>query len=348
MKDGKRQEIGLGGYPSVKLAAARSCAEAMRAKMKAGVDVLAERRSAKIADKRKHERTFETVAKLVLGQRTGLSDKTNALWWARLQQHAFPLIGTKPIDEIESPCVIEVLEPIWSSKPETARRLRRAISSILKYASSRQWRGPVPSLSDVTKDAFPAHTAGLRHHPAVDFTKAAGVLAILRSQDHTMGRLALLFTIFTAVRSGETRLADWNEIDLDGALWTIPAARMKMNRDHVVPLSNSAVTVLKVAKAAAGTGLVFPGAKLGRPLSDMTMLKANRLAAPGTVPHGWRSTFRDWAAETTDHDTDVCEAALAHRFGTTTTRSYQRLTLLDKRRRLMADWALYLEGENLH
>jgi len=379
MKDGKRREIGLGSYlvgaavdqrrkkadllsdaelrglDKLTLAEVRLKARLVRGEAKSGVDVIGEKRAAKVTAKAKAndqgERTFEAVAKLAHTARKGLAEKTNALWLARLQQYAFPAFGACPVDKVDGPAIIAALEPIWHDKPETARRLRRAISSVLKYANARQWRGPVPALADLTKDAFPTPQAALEHHPAVDYLKAPAVIAALRASPETMGRFALLFTIYTAVRSGETRLATWAEIDLAKAEWTIPAARMKMKRDHVVPLSAAALAILEtvgklrtVDKAGEGSpdALVFPGERAGRPMSDMTMSKAQKLVAPGTVPHGWRSTFRDWAAEATDHPADVCEAALAHLIGNATTRSYQRGTMLDKRRALMEDWAAYL------
>ena len=379
MKHGKRREIGLGSYLAaasveqrrkkadllsdaelrdlrkLTLAEVRLKARLVRGEAKSGVDVIGEKRAAKVTAKAKAndqgERTFEAVAKLAHAARMGLADKTNALWLARLQQYAFPAFGASPVDKVDGPAIIAALEPIWHDKPETARRLRRAISSVLKYASARQWRGSVPPLSDLTKDAFPTPQAALEHHPAVDYPKASTVVTALRAAPETMGRFALLFTVYTAARSGETRLATWAEIDLAKAEWTIPAARMKMKRDHVVPLSSPALAILatvaklrRVDGAAEGNAaaLVFPGERAGRPMSDMTMSKAQKLVAPDTVPHGWRSTFRDWAAEATDHPADVCEAALAHLIGNATTRSYQRGTMLDKRRALMDDWAAYL------
>lgn len=351
MKDGKRVDLGLGRYPGVSLLDARAAATALRSKAKAGDDVLAEKRAAAAKAKEARELTFEVVARLAHEARKGLAVKTNALWLARLEQYAFPAFGKTPVEKVDGQMAIAALEPVWHDKPETARRLRRAISAVLKFAHARQWRGPVPPLSDLTKDAFPTPQTALEHHPAVDYLKAPAIIAKLRSEPETVGRLALLFTVYTAVRSGETRLATWGEIDLAAAEWTIPAARMKMKRDHVVPLTAAALAILERAKLLRhvdekGEGkpddLVFPGERKGRPMSDMTMSKAHKLAAPGTVPHGWRSTFRDWAAEATDHPADVCEAALAHLIGNATTRSYQRGTMLDKRRALMNDWAAYV------
>lgn len=348
---GKRVGMGLGAYPDVPLAEARRKATALRDKAKAGEDILGEKRSAAATAAEASARTFEAVAMLAHAARNGITDKTNALWLARLKQYAFPLFGDVPVAKVEAPVIIAALEPIWHAKPETARRLRRAISSVLKFAYARQWRGPVPPLTDLTKDAFPTPQAALEHHPAVDYLKAPAIVAKLREEPATIGRLALLFTIFTAVRSGETRLATWSEIDLVNAEWTIPAARMKKKRELVVPLSAPALVILESAAKlrvlddegnADPNALVFPGERAKRPMSDMTMAKAHKLAAPGTVPHGWRSTFRDWASETTDYPAEVCEAALAHLFGNSTTRAYQRGGMLEKRRALMNDWATYL------
>jgi integrase len=355
MKDGKRSEMGLGSYPETGLSAARAKADTLRAAVKAGVDVLGEKRAAAAKAKEAGERTFEKVARLAHAQRKPAETRTSEIWLGRLERFTFPALGDKLVDKVDGPMVIKALEPIWNEKPETARRVRRAISTVLKFAHSREWRGPVPVLSDLTKNAFPAHDSDVQHLAAVPHPKAPAIVAKLKAQVATIGRHALLFTIYTAARSGETRMATWGEIDLANALWSIPAARMKRKRDHVVPLSAPALAILE-ARAAAwreahpgsasipADALVFEGSKADRPISDMTMTKAHKLVAPGTVVHGWRSTFRDWAGEETDHSTDVCEAALAHLIGNATMRSYQRGTMLEKRRTLMDDWAVYLEA----
>jgi integrase len=183
------------------------------------------------------------------------------------------------------------------------------------------------------------------HFEAVPYTDAAAYWAALQAAPESIGRLALAFTILTAARSGETRGATWGEIDLQAGLWSIPGERMKAGKPHVVPLSAPALAILErmqAARAHAGAAaLVFPGAG-GRPLSDMTMGKAHKLLAPGTTVHGWRSTFRDWAGETTGFPPDLCEAALAHAFGSKVQRAYQRGSMLDRRRELMDAWAAYL------
>jgi integrase len=359
MKDGKRSEIGLGAYSSgtldskdkVTLGEARLKAAAIRAQVKGGGDPLTKKRAAKAGRLEAQDRTFAKVAVLAHGLRRFKTEQLKARWIGRLERFAFPYFGDVPVHKVDGPMVIEALEPIWSEKPETARRVRQLVAAVLKHAHSRQWRGPVPALVDLVKDGLPAHATGAVHRPAVDYLDAPAVIAKLRAEKQTIGRLALLFTAYTAVRSGETRLATWSEIDLENAKWTIPADRMKMEREHVVPLSPQALAILETVSVlrtmdANNEGdpaaLVFPGERKGRPISDMTMAKAHKLAAPGTVPHGWRSTFRDWAAEATDHPSDVCEAALAHLIGNATTRSYQRGTMFEKRRALMNDWSAYV------
>lgn len=351
MRDGKRKDIGLGSYPTVSLSDARTKAAAIRAEVKAGTDVVAKRRQERTDRLEAADRTFEKVAKLLHGKLTFKTPKQAATWLHRLETYAFPYIGAMPVADVDGPHVLEALEPIWLAKPETARRVRQLVGAVLRYARTREWRGPVPVLAEYTKDGLPKQPSGHVHHPAVDYADAPAVVAKLMGETRTMGRQALLFTILTAARTSETRLATWGEFDLDRATWTVPGGRMKMGREHVVPLPPQAVALLEARlaerhatkpEAPEADELVFPGERKGKPISDMTMLKAHKLVAPGTVPHGWRSTFRDWAGETTDHPADVCEAALAHLIGNAVTRSYQRGNLLEKRRALMNDWAAYV------
>ncbi len=351
MKDGKRTELGLGTYPDVSLAQARLDAQALRARVKAGENVAAKRKAAKAGAMEARERTFERVARHVHGMQQFKTDKLRAAWLFRLETYAFPYFGDVPVDRVEGPMVLEALAPIWLAKPETARRVRQLIGVVLRFAHVQGWRGPAPTLADFTKDGLPKQQAGPVHLPAVDYAKAPAIVAALREGQRTIGRQALLFTILTAARSGETRNATWGEIDLERAIWTVPETRMKMKREHVVPLSGAAVALLRqrlvdramtVAGAPDADETIFASDRGGGPISDMTMAKAHKLLAPGTVPHGWRSTFRDWAAETTAHAADVCEAALAHLIGNAVTRSYQRGNLLEKRRALMEDWAAYV------
>jgi integrase len=365
MRDGRRSELGLGAYPAVSLAQARMEAMALRAKLKAGTDIASERKRAKADAKagralarEADALTFAVVARMAHGAQQFKTEKLKAAWLFRLEAYAFPHLGDEPVHAVDGPMVLRALEPIWLAKPETARRVRQLVGAVLRFAHVKGWRGPAPALADFTKDALPKHGEPV-HRPAVEYAEAPAIVARLRAETPSMGRRALLFTILTAARSGETRLATWGEIDMDRSLWTIPAGRMKMGRALAVPLSEPAMALLRdrLAERALTRAdepradeLVFPSSREGRPLSDMTLLKAQKLAAPGTVPHGWRSTFRDWAGETTTHEADVIEAALAHQIGTATTRSYQRGNLLAKRRVLMADWAAFvtpapIEGE---
>ena len=345
MRDGKRTEMGLGGFPAVSLAEARSKAKAMREQVKGGVDVLADKRAAKAKRAEASERTFAKVAALAHAQRNFRTPALSQRWIGRLSRFAFPHFGATPVDRVDGPMVLAALQPIWNVKPETARRVRQLVGSVLDYAHAMGWRGPSPALAVLTKQSFAAHGPAA-NHPAVDYADAAKVLAAIEGARETVGRLALAFTIYTAARSGETRGAAWAEIDMDKAVWTIPAARMKMARDHAVPLSAPALAILARMKSARRTGQpgerVFPGERADRPLSDMTLAAAHKAIAPGTTVHGWRSTFRDWAGETTAHPRDVVEMALSHVEQNATVRAYQRGTLFDKRRVLMDDWAAYL------
>ena len=345
VREGKRADMGLGSYPALSLADARAKAAKMRSAVKGGDDPLAAKREAKAKRIEAGQRTFASVAALAHGQRKFKTPALSERWIGRLRRFAFPHFGTTPVDKVDGPMVLAALQPIWNEKPETARRVRQLVGSVLDYAHAMGWRGPSPTLAVFTKQSLAAHAPAV-NHPAVEYPDAAKVLATITGAAETVGRLALAFTVYTAARSGETRGATWGEIDLDKAVWTIPATRMKMARDHAVPLSDPALAILARMKVARRTGepgeLIFPGERSGRPLSDMTLGKAHKLAAPGTTVHGWRSTFRDWAGETTAHPSDVIEAALAHLIGNATTRAYQRGTMLDKRRVIMDDWAAYL------
>ena len=355
MSDGKRRDFGLGdaGINGVGLAEARTKAEEIRKAVKGGTDPVAAKREAvagrKAALSIASERTFEAVAGQFLEKHisTLKSPKHRSLWRSTLETYAFPVLAKRPIDAITGPMVIDALEAVWTRAPETSRRVRQRIAAVLDYAHARGWRGPKPDLSALTSKALPKHTEGVKHHAAVPYPDAPVVLAALHSEPGTMGRLALLFTIYTAARSGETRGATWAEIDTAKAEWTIPADRMKAKKPHTVPLSTPALAVLeaaaKVRKTGKGIEPLFPGSG-GRSLSDMTMSAAHRATAPGSTVHGWRSTFRDWAAETTTFPADVCEAALAHSFGGKVQQAYQRGDLLVKRRKLMDAWARYLAG----
>ncbi len=346
--DGKRRDYGLGASPAVSLAQAREKAAMLRRQVKEGADPLEAKREAKAGRIEAATRTFETVARKMHGDLApGFKNvKHAAQWLSTLEAVAFPAFGSKPVAAITGPMILDALEPIWTRTPETARRTRQRIAAVLDYAHARGWRERSPDVKVLAAKGLAPQTDRKEHHPAVDYADAPAVLAKLRAAPETVGRLGLLFTIYTAARSGETRGATWGEVDLDAGLWTIPGARMKAGKDHTVPLTAPALAVLERAKAGrltdSLTALIFPGANAGKPMSDMTMGKAQQVLAPGTTVHGWRSTFRDWAGETTAFGSDVCEAALAHTVGNKVQRAYQRGTMLDKRRELMSAWAVFL------
>lgn len=363
MHDGRAQEIGLGGYADsakdagkLTLAKARLEAARVRAEVKAGRNVVAERKAAKAGRMEANRHTFEKLAREVNKHRAtrrtrkgfALTEKTNALWLARLEQHAFSFIGTEPVANIDVQAIRRVIRPLWHDMPETARRVFMAIAEVLNYGNGEGLCGPAPRLDAVGKGLGAQPEA--QNRAAVAWQDAPKVIAKLLAKDRTAGRLCLLFAALTGSRSAEARGANWGEIDMDAKLWNRPAERMKMREAHAVPLSEPAMAILRAmlasraletAKPVKPGDLVFPG-KGGRPLADMTLLKAHKLEAPGTSVHGWRSTFASWAASETDYPAEVRELSLAHVGADKVARAYQRDPLVEKRRDLMADWAVYL------
>lgn len=346
---GTRREIGLGPYGSgaghVSLAAARTKAEEARNIVGAGGDPktdMAERKAAvksvtfgKIAD--------EYIETMKTKWRGG---KTLPRWERFAQVHAKSIRGV-PIDKVSTDDVVRILRPLWHAKPETATKVRECAKLVLDHAKARglrdgdnpaQWQGHLDQILPTPAKL----TRG--HHAAMPYADVPAFLQKLRAVDG-IGAKALEFTILTAVRSGEARGAAWDEIDMDAKVWTIPAGRMKAEKPHRVPLSDRALSVLKEMKAQAINGLVFPGQRGGKPLSDMTLLKALSTAGGGAFTvHGFRSAFRDWAAEETNFQREVAEAALAHAVGDTVERAYRRGDALAKRRKLMDAWAAYCDA----
>ena len=339
-KDGRRRDIGLGSAAKVTLALARDRARTVRSQVEAGIDPVAERRKAAGIP------TFRESAAIVHAEHKHgwKNGKHRAQWISSLDAYAFPAFGDVAVSAVEAPVVRDALAAIWLTKPETARRLRQRIATVIDWAVAKGYRDGPLAMAVIDK-ALPKQRAKVKHHAALPHAALPAFMTSLRAKE-TMGRLALEAAILTAARSGEVRLATWAELDLDAALWTVPAARMKAGREHVVPLSRQAAAVFERMKPhrRGDTDLVFPGTKRGKPLSDMTLTKALRDMAVDAVPHGFRSTFRDWVAEQTNWPADLAEAALAHVIADKTVASYQRGTMLDKRRELMAAWANYCEG----
>ncbi|WP_294190097.1 integrase arm-type DNA-binding domain-containing protein [uncultured Sphingomonas sp.] len=342
--DGKRRDFGLGSEKSTTLAEARDRAAELRKQYRSGVDPVAEKRKKK--EGKAAVPTFAEAAERAHAEFKGgwRNGKHQAQWLSTLTTYAFPTLGSTPVDKVDAGAIIGALQPIWLKTPETARRVKQRIGAVLDWAYSHGFRpseAPMRAISKGLKQQpkKDGHFAALPYAAVPDLMKKLG-------ESDTVGRLALRFTILTAARSGEVRGAKWGEIDLDAALWTVPAARMKAGREHVVPLSNAAIAVLQSAKGGReveSDDLVFPGNR-AKPLSDMTLSKALKAAtSQRATVHGFRSGFRDWAAEEQTAVSDaVVEAALAHTNPNKVEAAYRRTNYLEQRKVLMQAWANYL------
>lgn len=344
----RRPDIGLGGYPDVTLEQARDKAREAKAQILAGTDPVAARRAARDALRAAQAKalTFDEAAKRCHRARSQefRNRKHAKQWLATLDQYASPIIGQLPIAAVELPNVLQVLEPIWTSKTETATRVRQRIEAVLAWATVNGYReGPNPAeWKGSLEHALPKAQKVKRvtHHPALPFGEVAAFVAGLR-QHKGIGARALEFAILTAARSQEVRHATWDEIDLKARMWTIPAHRMKAGKVHRVPLSDDAVKLLKALPRLADCALLFPsnGCKA---LSDNTLSKLLRDMDAGVVPHGFRSTFKDWARNCTRYSDEVSELALAHVNSDATRAAYARDELLAQRARLMQEWGRYI------
>lgn len=339
-KDGKRRDVGLGSAKKVSLALARERATKVRTQVEVGLDPVAERR------KEAGIPTFKEAAALVFAEHKASwrNQKHRAQWLSSLETYAFPMLGELSVAVIAFHHVRDAVISIWLEKPETARRVRQRINTIIDWAVGKGYRAtPLPIAT--INNSLPKVRAKGAHHTALPYAEVPAFVAKLKERD-TVGRLALVALILTATRSGEIRGATWGEVDLDNALWTIPAERMKAGREHIVPLSLAALDVFRRAKdyREARSELVFPGQRGGKPLSDMTLTKICRDMEVAAVPHGFRSSFRDWVAEEIDFDGDIAEMALAHAIGNRVEAAYRRGNLLEKRKALMEAWGTYCDG----
>jgi integrase len=347
--------MGLGSVHDVSLAEARDAAESARKLVRDGVDPIEHRRASRKVAIEASERnvTFaQAAAHYIAANESGWRDPKNQEQWRNsLSRYALPLIGGLPCKEIATSHVLKILESIWHTKPETASRVRGRVETILSYATVRGWRdGPNPAVwRGHLQLMLPAKgkIAPVKHYAALDWRDMPAFMTQLRERAMDrggMGARALAFAILTAARSGEVRGARWSEIDVERATWTIPADRMKGAREHRVPLSAPALTILtELAMLTDDSGLVFHGQRHGTPMSDMTLTAVLRRMGRGDLTaHGFRSSFRDWAAETTAHPNHVVEQALAHTIGNAVEAAYRRGDLFEKRAALMADWAAYL------
>jgi integrase len=360
---GRQRDMSLGSYPDVSLKAAREAADAARRSIKAGRDPIRERQRAmqEAAEAASRDRTFRAAMESAIGAREGTwkSEKHRWQWRATLETHALPVLGDLPVAEVTLDDVLRVLRPIWSKTPETASRLRGRIEAVLDHAHALKWRtGENPArwrgnLAELLPN--PSKLAPVRRQPALPWNQVPTFMGALRER-RGMAARALEFAILTAARTGEVRGMIWGEVDFETRVWTVPAERMKAGETHRVPLSDAALAVLDAVRPekAQRTALVFPNAHRGA-LSDMALTMLVRgMATDGLdegelprwrdvagrviVPHGFRSSFRDWCGETRDDGRDVWELALAH-VVRGVEGAYARSDLLERRRPLMQAWA---------
>jgi integrase len=349
MLDGRSREMGLGPVHAIPLADARKRAAECRRIRFDGIDPIEARRAQRGQKKLDAAKsmTFDACAAAYIdAHKAGWRNAKHIDQWTNtLATYAGPVFGSLPVQAVDVGLVMKALEPIWQTKPETASRLRGRIESVLDWAAVRgyrkgdnpaRWRGHLDKL-------FPARgkVRKVEHHPALPYDGLADFVAVLRSQEGIAAR-ALEFLILTATRTGEVIGARWDEVDLEEKIWVVPPARMKAGREHRVPLSAAAAAVLEQMKEVRESDCVFPGGKRGKPLSNMAMLAVlKRIGRSDLTAHGFRSSFRDWAAERTNFPRDVAEMALAHTVIDKVEAAYRRGDLFQKRRQMMEVWAKF-------
>jgi integrase len=351
MRNGRARAMGLGPLHTISLAAARMKAHECRLKLLEGIDPLdakAEIRKARLKQQARTKTFKQCATAYIKTQESGWKNKKHASQWTRtLETYAYPIIGDLPVAAVDLALVNQILTPIWTTKTETASRIRGRIESILDWAKVQgyrdgdnpaRWRGNfdklLPRQSKVAK---------VRHHPALPYADMPAFYRTLLTQEGSAA-LALAFLILTATRTGEVLGARLSELDLKARIWHIPAERMKAAKAHRIPLSDSALTILERVRPFATGQYVFPGRGIDKPLSNMALLKLlARMGREDLTTHGLRSTFRDWAAECTNFPREICEAALAHTINSKTAAAYQRGDLLVRRATLMNEWASYCD-----
>lgn len=370
--NGKRREMGIGTLADQPAKEARGKAAELGALVRSGIDPIEKRRqdeadaiaAARAAEA--HATTFdEAAAEYIKTHKAAWKNTKHAQQWENtLSAYASPIIGSKSVGVVTTEDVLRILKPIWTSKTETASRLRSRLELILSYAKAMKWRqGENPAMWRGHLDALlplPTKLKNVRHHPALPYTQIADFVRELRCIQGSSAR-ALEFAILTATRSGEARLAKWSEIDLDKKLWTVPAERMKAKREHWVPLSSRAIALIEALPKIEDCEYLFPTPRDLKPLSDMALTSVVRRmnttegGAPmpwidpqtgaAIVPHGFRSTFRDWSAEVGHYPRELAEHALAHSLPDKVEAAYHRGTMLERRAPMMQQWADYIEQE---
>lgn len=336
--------MGLGGFPDVPLAAARLKARNARDEISSGIDPIAQReaQASQLRARQATEKTFQQAAQAYMDTHGDVwkNPKHRAQWGTTLETYAYPVMGKLLVRDVSQEHVLNVLEPIWKSKNETASRLRGRIEAVLDWATVRKYRsGENPARWKGHLDkllAAPNKVQRVVHFRALPIDMMAGFMADLRQREGTAAR-ALEFAILCASRSGEVRGVTWSEIDLEARVWTIPSDRMKAGKEHRVPLSESAIRIIQRQPRLASSELVFAAPRGGQ-LSDMTLSAVLRRMNVDAVPHGFRSTFRDWISERTSYPRDLAEQALAHTLENKVEAAYRRGDALEKRRELMQAW----------
>lgn len=348
--EGKRKNMGLGPLHSVSLAEARKQATILREQLKhptKPTDPMSDRQQRYQEARSAHHRqmTFKACATAYMSAHKGewSNAKHSSQWQSTLSSYAYPVFGDLQVGSVDEALILKVLTPIWNTKTETAKRLRGRIEAVLDWATFNKyrhgenparWRGHLEHSL-----AKPSKVAKVEHHPALPYREISTFMQELRKRDG-IGPQAVEFLILTAARSGEVRGAKWSELDLDQKIWVIPSARMKAEREHRVALSQAAIVLLSKRPRLEGCEFIFPGTKLHTPMSDMTMTAVlKRMERSDITVHGFRSTFRDWAAEATNYPNEVAEMALAHAVGNKVEAAYRRGDMLGKRFDMMNAWA---------
>lgn len=347
--DGRRREMGLGSYPEITMLKAREASEDARRLVAQRIDPIIARERAQAAERAQAEKVFtfkDCALEYIKAHRAGWSNAKHAQQWENtLATYAFPVIGDKPVPAVTTDDLLAILRPIWSTKNETASRVRNRVEAIISSAKARglfdgenpaSWKGHLETLLPQRRSV-----ARVDHHAALPYAELPEFLALVLHQPGASAR-ALALVILTACRTSEVLQATWNEVDLDAALWTIPAGRMKARREHKVPLPTQAVAMLRETPRIDSSPYVFPGQQPEKPLSQMAMaMLLRRMKRHDLTVHGFRSSFRDWAAEETSFPNMVAEMALAHTVENAVEAAYRRGDLLAKRRELMQEWGDY-------
>ena len=345
-RDGRERQMGLGPVNVLTLAEAREKTRECRKTLLNGLDPIETRRSDRMRARVEAARgvTFRQCAEhyITAHEAAWRNDKHRAQWKSTLATYAYPTIGNLSVFAVDTALVLKIIEPLWRTKSETASRIRGRIESVLDWATVRgfrqgenpaRWKGHIDKLLPPR-----SKVRAVKHHPALPYPEVPQFMADLRSRDGISAR-ALELTILTALRTGEVIGAQWPEFDTEARIWIIPAERMKSGREHRVAISDRVLEIMSALPRK--DDFVFPGARRGTPISNMAMLELMRGMRPAYVPHGFRSTFRDWAAERTNYPNHVVEMALAHVVENKVEAAYRRGDLFEKRRRLMTDWAKY-------